>query len=100
MRKSPHKLRTLTPFCVIEGYDDLDRVAKAIRVELLKNAIRDKDSTSFVILDGSKVFVIETSRLAGHYKLSENPSNLVGVYSNSASRLEILDDLNFCFIPR
>jgi len=99
VRKSPHKLRNLIPLCLIDSVDDLDHAAKAIRTELLKNAIRDKNSTSFVILDGNKLFVLETSKLAGHFKVSENPKNLVGVYNNSATRLELLDDLNFSFIP-
>lgn len=99
MRKSPHKLRNLTPLCLIDGVDDLDHAAKSVRAELLKNAIRDKSSSSFVILEGNKLFVLETSKLAGHFKVSENTKNLVGVYNNSAGRLEILEDLNFVFIP-
>jgi len=99
VRKSPHKMKKLIPLCLIAGEDDLVSVSRTIHTELLRNAMNDKSSTSFVIIDNGEVFVLDTSRLIGHFKVSENPKALVGVYTNRVSRDDLLEDLRFSFIP-
>jgi len=99
VRKTPHNSKIITPLCFISSVDDLVQASKTIHAQLLHNAIRDKSSTSFVIIDGKNVYVLDTTKLIGHYKVAENPRALVGVYSWSISRLDLLDDLRFSFIP-
>jgi hypothetical protein len=99
MRDTRHNTRKIKPLCVIACVDDLENISRKIHAELLHSAIRDKSSTSFVIVDGNEVYCLDTARLIGHYKVNENPRALVGVYSYSVTRDELLDDLRFSFIP-